>query len=300
MQKHMLTVDALSPEVAAVRAGIGFDSAEGNEVQDSSSLLIVFENEGEEVRGGRALLPAWRGRSPRPILHPGRRPSKSRGMRWPVSSTPTGRRALTRWAPSLAPRMTPPRIRTTYASPTPASAKTRCPTPAECIDTRNRVYVVLTAPMADDATAEVQILSGAVTGPSRERQPRLPRRGRGQDSPDPHRRRRGRREHGRTPPGPGGGHPERRVRGAAGCFSTRHGSSRSTRRARSAPSRLWASASGARTPGTPVSTATTTRRSPRLSFAARTSGTTSARPPVGRTTTAMRRRTRRTATGRRT
>ena len=78
IQKHMLTVDALSPEVAAVYAGIGFDSAEGNEVQDSSSLLIVFENEGEEGENNEPSYPLGMVDPPRPVLHPGRR-LQSRG-----------------------------------------------------------------------------------------------------------------------------------------------------------------------------------------------------------------------------
>ena len=106
IQKHMLTVDALSPEVAAVYAGIGFDS---DEVQDSSSLLIVFENEGEEGEENEPSYPLGKvdsldpssiqaadfkvaGHEVAPVIHPNRKkawaPPKALDDVWRVPHRP--------------------------------------------------------------------------------------------------------------------------------------------------------------------------------------------------------------------
>ena len=161
IQKHMLTVDALSPEIAAVHAGIGFDSTEGKEVQDSSSLLIVFENEGEEGEGNEPSYPLGMvdpldrssiqaadfkvaGHEVARVIHPNRK--KSLDEMGSFSSTQDDTAA---YQDDVCESHT-------GLDQYPVS------NPSGCIDTRNRVYVVLTAPMADDATAEVQIIGGAV------------------------------------------------------------------------------------------------------------------------------------------
>ena len=141
IQKHMLTVDALSPEVAAVYAGIGFDS---DEVQDSSSLLIVFENEGEEGEENEPSYPLGKvdsldpssiqaadfkvtGHEVAKVIHPNREKALDDVCE---SHTGLGQDPVTN--------------------------------PSGCIDTRNRVYVVLTALIADDGTPEVEIIGGTV------------------------------------------------------------------------------------------------------------------------------------------
>ena len=162
LQKHMLTVDALSPEVAAVHAGIGFDSAEGNEVQDSSSLLIVFENEGEEVEEDEPSYPLG-------MVDP-LDPSSIQAADFKVTGHEVARvihpnraKSLDEMGSFFSSQDDPAAYQDDVCESHTGLGQDPVSNPSGCIDTRNRVYVVLTAPMADDATAEVQILGGAVT-----------------------------------------------------------------------------------------------------------------------------------------
>ena len=144
IQKHTLTVDALSPEVAAVYAGIGFDSADGNEVQDSSSLLIVFENEGEEAEGNEPSYPLG-------MVDP-LDPSSIQAADFKV----TGHEVAKVIHPNREKALDDVCESHTGLGQDPVT------NPSGCIDTRNRVYVVLTALIADDGTPEVEIIGGTV------------------------------------------------------------------------------------------------------------------------------------------
>ena len=144
IQKHTLTVDALSPEVAAVYAGIGFDSSAGSEVQDSSSLLIVFENEGEEGDEDE--------------------PSYPLGLVDPLDSSSIEAADFKVTGHEVAKVIHPNREKALDDVCESHTGLGQDPetNPSGCIDTRNRVYVALTALIADDGTPEVEIIGGAV------------------------------------------------------------------------------------------------------------------------------------------
>ena len=158
IQKHMLTVDALSPEVAAVYAGIGFDSADGNEVQDSSSLLIVFENEGEE---GEENEPSYPLGKVDPLD-----PSSIQATDFKVTGHevarvihPNRKKALDEMGSSQDDTAA---YQDDVCESHTGLGQDPVTNPSGCIDTRNRVYVVLTALIADDGTPEVEIIGGTV------------------------------------------------------------------------------------------------------------------------------------------
>ena len=161
IQKHMLTVDALSPEVAAVHAGIGFDSAEGEEVQDSSSLLIVFENEGEEAEENEPSYPLG---MVDPLDPSSIQAADFKVMGHEVARVihPNRKKALDEMGSFFSSQDDPAAYQDDVCESHTGLGQDPVSNPSGCIDTRNRVYVVLTAPMADDATAEVQVLGGAV------------------------------------------------------------------------------------------------------------------------------------------
>ena len=158
IQKHTLTVDALSPKVAAVYAGIGFDSAEGNEVQDSSSLLIVFENEGEPGEENEPSHPLGK-------VDP-LDPSSIQAADFKVTGHevarvihPNRKKALDEMGSS---QDDPAAYQDDVCESHTGLGQDPETNPSGCIDTRNRVYVVLTAPIADDGTPEIEVLGGAV------------------------------------------------------------------------------------------------------------------------------------------
>ena len=198
-QRFELTVDNQSPEAAEIFAGIGFDVEDGEEVSDSSSILVIFENEGV---GGRDNLDSStidasdfrvEGNEVVDVIHPNERRRLDKKDTEP-DDVITDHQTMdddgdgdvdditydyddptTTDVDENVTQVLDPIIRRGSAaldddkcnshsgfSGTTGQAIPATTDPTACIDTRNRIYLVLTTPLGDDEAPEIQILGGAL------------------------------------------------------------------------------------------------------------------------------------------
>ena len=122
---YSFTVDNESPSAdGQVYAGIGFDTGDREEVNDSSAILVVFSNEGNGLDTSSIDKSdfAVEGNTVVDVIHPNKKKGKA-------------------------------------ASGGGCDGDTgiHMPDDNDCIDTRNRVYLVLASPLGDNETPEVEV-----------------------------------------------------------------------------------------------------------------------------------------------
>ena len=185
-QPYSLTVDNVAPKARHLFAGIGFDEEEGEEVKDASSILLVFIN---DIDGGKAdsldasTISADKfdviGNEVIDVIHPNEKQAiddndtdaENTDVEHPDGTTgllPYKDAIDTAEYDSLddaAKAALAAEVfgddecdsHTGYGQAS-GEAITDLENPTGCIDTRNRVYLVLADPVGDDDTPEIHIV----------------------------------------------------------------------------------------------------------------------------------------------